>query len=292
MEIPYQRIKTLTNKPRAILYKHLERNRLPAFLRVRLAVLAHEITHGKKMDIHHPTAFQEKILWYTLSYQHPDLSRIVDKYRFKQYIAEKLGSGHTVPMLGAWDSVEAFKRDWDKLPEEFCLKSTLQCAGEGIRMIHHKSDEDLKEICEFVRHYLDPKHTLINSYFSAYYDATPMMIAEKLVKPAAAHPLDYKIFCFSGVPYIISFHNSSWEKMDTFFDRHPNGLLPRPVHFEEMRKLAETLSKEFPYVRVDFFDTPEKLYVAELTFNTGVGNMTKQSKAFYLGLGDLFILPE
>ena len=45
-------------------------------------------------------------------------------------------------------------------------------------------------------------------------------------------------------------------------------------------------------VRVDFFDTPEQLYVAELTFNTGVGNMTKQSKAFYLGLGDLFILPE
>ena len=166
----------------------------------------------------------------------------MDKYQFKQYIAEKLGPGHTVPLLGVWDSVEAFKRDWDKLPEEFYLKSTLQCAGRGVR-IHRKSEEDLHEICEFVSHYLDPKNTLINSFFSAYYEATPMVLAEQLVKPAAKSTLDYKIFCFSGVPYIISFHNFDWEKMDTFFEHHPNGILPRPVHFEEMKVLAHKLAE-------------------------------------------------
>ena len=33
------------------------------------------------------------------------MTRIVDKYEFKNYIKEKLGDGYTVPLLGVWDRV-------------------------------------------------------------------------------------------------------------------------------------------------------------------------------------------
>lgn len=292
MEAPRPRIKKPASPVRAFLRDRLERNKLPEFLRVYFAHQAFENRNGRKMNLRDPKTFQEKLLWYQLYYQHPDLPRIVDKYQFKQYIAEKLGPGHTVPLLGAWDSVEAFKRDWDKLPEEFCLKSTLQYAGNGVRVIRRRSEEAPEEVFDFAEHFLDPKNTLINSYFSAYYNATPRIIAEELVKPAPGLPLDRKVFCFSGQPYIISFPDHTWAKLDDFYGGDRSAVRHSPLHLQEMKALSETLSGEFPFVRVDFFDTPEKLYVAELTFNPGVGRMCCQPERFYMGLGDLMNLPQ
>ena len=272
----------------AFLREHLERNRLPEPLRARLAVRAHENRNGCRMDIRHPKAFQEKLLWYQLHYRHEDLGQIVDKYRFKQYLDEKLGPGCTVPMLGVWDSAEAFRRDWERLPESFCLKSTLQYGGRGIRVIRRRSEEDLQEMTTFVRHFLNPRHTLINSYYSVYDDAVPRIMAEQLLEPVPGRALDYKVFCFSGEPYILSFCNFTWSRMDEAYEDDRQ----KPLHFEEMKALAKTLSKPFPFVRVDFFNTTEKLYVAELTFNPGVGNMKDQPEAFYMGVGELLVLPE
>ena len=36
-------------------------------------------------------------------------------------------------------------------------------------------------------------------------------------------------------------------------------------------KLAEKLSESFPFVRVDFYDIKGKIYLSELTFNSGAG---------------------
>ena len=40
----------------------------------------------------------------------------------------------------------------------------------------------------------------------------------------------------------------------------------KPVCFDEMRRLAETLSKDIPHLRVDFYFVQGKVYVGELTF--------------------------
>lgn len=75
--------------------------------------------------------------------------------------------------------VRAFLREHlerNKLPEEFCLKSTLQYDGIGVRVICRRSEEAPEEIFDFAERFLDLKNTLIDSYFSAYYDATPRMI--------------------------------------------------------------------------------------------------------------------
>ena len=58
-----------------------------------------------------------------------------------------------------------------------------------------------------------------------------------------------------------------------------------------MIELARKLSASFPFVRVDFFDTPKQLYLAELTFepNGGFGKYNKPE--FDIRVGELITLP-
>ena len=49
---------------------------------------------------------------------------------------------------------------------------------------------------------------------------------------------------------------------------HPgNGELPQPEKFDEMIHIAEILSKEFKFVRVDLYELEGKVYFGELTFS-------------------------
>ena len=92
---------------------------------------------------------------------------------------------------------------------------------------------------------------------------------------------DYKFFCFNGVPkYIyvsndlvhdrkaqIGFFNLDGSKMP--LKRNDYTDIPSvdfPDFFEEMRKTAENLCQDFPFVRVDFFIANNTYYFAELTF--------------------------
>ncbi|MEI0485134.1 ATP-grasp fold amidoligase family protein [Brachyspira intermedia] len=44
-----------------------------------------------------------------------------------------------------------------------------------------------------------------------------------------------------------------------------------PKRFEEMKTIAKELSKDFPLVRVDFYNLKDKLLVEELTFYPNAG---------------------
>ena len=62
--------------------------------------------------------------------------------------------------------------------------------------------------------------------------------------------------------------------------------LPKPKHLDEMFRYAEVLSKRFPFVRVDFYDTPERLLFGELTFTPGGGFDTSRLPQTQLYLGE------
>ena len=47
----------------------------------------------------------------------------------------------------------------------------------------------------------------------------------------------------------------------------------KPKHFDKMVELAEELSSEFPFVRVDLYNVDGVIYFSELTFIPTGGNM-------------------
>ena len=280
---------------------------LPLEVRTTKMMKKYESKMGYKMDINHPKTYTEKIQWYKLFYTGDGhLDRIVDKYLMKEYIKEKIGDGHTVPLIGAWTDINALKRDWNKLPEEFCLKSTVQSEGKCIEFIHKKSAVDFKTKKKEWAKWLLPKRTLVaNSFAQAYYNCVPRIIAEQYLENIKNQLFDYKVFCFDGQPFCIesamerfeggvptfTFYDLEWNKLDVTSGHHPNGDVPRPKHLDEMLELSKVLSKGFPHLRVDFFDTDEKLYVAELTLYTGGGYSIYDPKSFDVKMGELFKLP-
>lgn len=259
---------------------------------------------GKDFDIRKPRTFSEKIQWYKIFYHNPILPQIVDKYEFKQYIAEKLGEGHTIPLLGIYNNPEDLKMAWDKLPNKFCLKSTIQSDGKYILFID-KSKYNIDALCEEIKNWFKTKNTHKNSLCWAYYGTTPRVLAEEYVENIKDQLFDYKFYCFQGKPecicasiehfqdehYPITYYSTNWEKLDVRSGQHRTDDIPRPAHLEEMIAYAKKLAKPFPFVRVDFFDTPDKLYLAELTFYPGGGFFKYTPSSYDDKLGKLFILP-
>ena len=58
-----------------------------------------------------------------------------------------------------------------------------------------------------------------------------------------------------------------------------------------MIEKSKKLSKGFPFIRVDFFDTEEHLWIAEMTLYPGGGFSPYNPNSFNIKLGELFNLP-
>ena len=260
---------------------------------------------GYRMDIEHPKTFTEKLQWYKLYFEGDGhLERLVDKCLMKEYVKEKLGEGHTIPLIGAWTNIEDLEKDWSNLPEEFCLKSTLQSEAKCIKFIHNKSSIDFKSLKKEVKQWFLFKNTLANSYCRAYTNALPRVLAEQYLENVNNQLFDYKLFCFDGKPFCayvaqehfsekgstITFYDLEWNKLNVQYGTHEVGNMPKPKHWEEMIEIAKKLSAGFPHIRVDFFDTDKKLYVAELTLYPGGGYSKYNPESFNETMGNLFKL--
>lgn len=268
------------------------------------AMQTYEGFEGHSFDLAHPVLFTEKIVWYKLFYQHPDLVRIHDKYLFKGYIEEKLGPGYTAPLYGMWTSVRDLKRDWDSLPDSFCLKSNCSFAGRNLLLIFDRKSEDKKALFRQVRRWLDPMNTAINRSVPVYRDVTPRIMAEKLLPGEDGELKDYKVYCFDGQPYMIgavadrfsngeggafSYYDLTWARLPVTKKYHPSADVPRPRHLDEMLRLAVRLAEGFPFMRVDLYESEGKVLVGELTPFSG--NHFDQ-RGFDLELGKRFVLPD
>ena len=60
----------------------------------------------------------------------------------------------------------------------------------------------------------------------------------------------------------------------------------------EKKEVAKTLSKGFPFVRVDFYDSNERFYVGELTFYHWAGFLNFEPKDENLKWGSELKLPK
>ena len=97
---------------------------------------------------------------------------------------------------------------------------------------------------------------------------------------------------FGSDDHPITFYDTEWNMLNVKYGHHKTCEIERPKFFDEMLEMSRKLSKDMPFVRVDFFETEEQLYVAELTFYPGGGFSYFNPPSFNKELGDKFILPK
>lgn len=234
---------------------------------------------GKHLHLHNPKRFNEKIQWIKLYYRRNIMTQLADKYAVREWIKDTIGEEYLIPLLGVYDSFDEI--DFDKLPNEFVLKCNHDC--DSVIVVKDKSSLDVDAAREKLSSCLSR-----NYYYFAqewvYKNIPPKIVIEKLLKDNTTDKIkDYKFFCFNGEPriiyvslndviidgkYAIDYYDINFDKLPITHRTHPNSnvTLSKPFCLNKMVELASALSKEFPFVRVDFYEVNRKIYFGEMTF--------------------------
>lgn len=235
------------------------------------------------LNLENPKSFNEKLQWLKLYDRNPLYTKLVDKYKVREYISEKIGEDYLIPLLGVWDDPEDI--DFDSLPNKFVLKCNHN-SGLGMCICTDKSKIDIKKVKNELKSGLAQNYYL-NGREWPYKNVSRKIICEKYMTDETEKNLrDYKFYCFDGKPKIVGIYqdrNSDKETTGDFFDMNfewvdlkfgmPNALNKpqKPQKFQEMIKIAEILSEGMPEVRVDLYISNNKIYFGELTFFDGGG---------------------
>lgn len=233
-------------------------------------------------NLKHPQTFNEKLNWLKLHDRNPLYTTLVDKYAVKQWVADKIGAQYIIPTLGVWNKAEDI--DFDKLPHQFVLKCTHD--SHSIVICRDKSKLDKSQTIKKLSARLKS-----NGYWYGrewpYKNVPPRIIAEKYMEEGEKGALtDYKLMCFGGkvkTSFVcserftkeglkVTFYDTNWKAMP--FERYyPRSQTPieKPVNYHEMVQLAEKLSKDIPFVRVDFYSIHGNLFFGEMTLYPGAG---------------------
>jgi hypothetical protein len=220
----------------------------------------------------------------------------VDKYAAKEYVASIIGEVYIIPTLGVWDKVEEI--DWDSPPKQFLLKCTHDSGG--LVICKDKSKLDIKSAKKKLAKSLKCNYFYQNREWP-YKNITPHIIAEQYMEDKSGCDLkDYKFFCFNGEPKCcqviagrrsvmsVDFFDNNWNHLPFHEPRvYPFStvILSRPQSYELMWKLAQKLSTNHPFLRVDFYNINGRIYFGELTFfpTSGMGGFDPEGWDYTFG---------
>lgn len=265
--------------------------------------LSYRLNMGKKLNLKEPKTFNEKLQWLKLYNRKPEYTMMVDKFEVRKYIAEKLGEEYLIPCLGVWDKVEDI--DFDKLPEQFVLKCNHN-SGTGMCICKDKSKLDIEKVRKELNKGLKENYFYHGREWP-YKNVKPRIIAEKyMVDESGTELKDYKFMCFGGKcenifvcseryenELKVTFFDTEWNRMK--FERHYKAsqkIINKPKKLDKMIVLAEELSKNIPFVRIDFYDINGKIYFGEITFYPGTGMEEFNPEEWDYKLGELINLNE
>lgn len=265
-----------------------------------------------ELNLDDPQLFSEKLQWLKLNDHNPLYTQLVDKYRVREYIAEKAGEEYLIPLLGVWDDPDEI--DFDALPEQFVLKCNHN-SGTGMCICRDKSRLDYDAVRKNLR-----KGLRENFYLRCrewpYKDVPRKIIAERFLASSSdvcsTKGLDdYRFYCFHGEPRMIytyqagtlEFGNKPGIASCDIFDVNwehlpvrqkspnaPTAPLP-PAKLSEMLEISRRLSQGLPFLRVDFYEIDGKLYIGELTLYPGGGFAPFYPAEWDQKIGEWLMLP-
>lgn len=254
------------------------------------------------INFNNPKTFNEKIQWLKLNYRNEEYTKLVDKYRVKQYITKLIGEEYVIPTLGVWNNVDDI--DFKSLPEKFVLKCNNDSGG--IVICKNKKDFDEAKAKSFLKERLKN-----NGYWYGrewpYKNVKPCIIAEKYMEDSISKDIkDYKFFCFNGSMEFFDIDIDRFiEHRANYYDRNGNFLpfgktycppdytkkIEMLKNLDKMIELAETISHNTVLSRIDFYEIDGQVYFGEITFYPGSGFSPFTDEKWDYKLGDMIDLP-
>lgn len=247
--------------------------------------------HGYELDLNDCKTINEKMQWLKL-YDRSSLHTLcADKLKARDYFFERFGNKYLVEM-------PFYTSNWkDVTPENmpnfpFIIKPNH---GSGwYKIVHNKNEVDWDELRTQCRYWLSQNYYYVQREWQ-YKNIKPYIIVEKLLISKNGNiPTNYRVHCMNGKVELIALtiypnqnpdeyknlkFDRNWFKLDfDWADKYTDLSklrydmdYPKPNRLDDIIKIAEEVSKQFSYVRVDMYELDDKIYHGELTFHDGGG---------------------
>ena len=250
-------------------------------------------------SIDNPITLQDKINWLKV-YDNTQLkTKCADKILLHEYSKEKLGKDICVPILKIYN--DANDIILDELPDKFVLK-----CNHGWNMVIICTDKNKLDLCNSIKKLnywktIDFGKKTLQLHYS---DIVPQIYAEKYLTNGN-YLIDYKFWCFHGEPQFYTINSDNGHQnstdiiyynikddsdMEVYKKTLNNVKYNKPTKFNEMVEYARKLSADFKFVRVDFYEVDDIIYLGELTFTPGNGYFQYKNEDIAIKLGKLLNL--
>jgi hypothetical protein len=250
--------------------------------------------HGKPLDLAHAHTFSAKLFrrMIMLNRRGNDFfTKVSDKYAARDYVRSKVGDQHLVKLL--WHGEDPEEIPFDKLPEEYVIKTNH--ATKQIIVVKGNADriDIIKRLSIWLRS---------NYYWSCreyqYFHIKPKVLVEEYLKNQdGSGPLDYRFYCFNGVPEVIQvdnhahdinpFYDTKWNQLDLHYrEGASRPAIAKPVNLERMILIAAQLSADFDFVRIDLYNIDGRIYFGEYTLTPTGGELKLRPESWDVRLGE------
>ena len=206
-------------------------------------------------------------------------SFLADKITVREYCKIILGKDICVPIIKIYDSVNEI--NFTELPDKFVLK-----LNHGSRMniiCNNKSNLNYQKTLKKLDSWKHFNFGMIKKEFQ-YLFIKRKIFAEMFI---GDNLIDYKIYCINGEPKFIRVwkilnstkkirvhcdYDTNWNIIDVDSGlpdiiNEPSYKTEKPKNLNLMIKYAKLLSQEFVFIRVDFYEVNNQVYLGELTFS-------------------------
>ncbi len=260
---------------------------------------------GYPLDLEDPQTMNAKIMWMKLYYQDPLITQCADKFAVKDYVMQTVGAEYTVPTIASWSDPDDI--DFDALPDQFVLKVNWS-SGYNI-IVKDKSQLDQENTRAQLRRWIQPDRNAYYQYFNwGFKHMKPVIYAEEYLEQIAGQVYDYKFFmCDGKYEFMLiatdrandddlthDFFDNKFNRIDLTYGelKSANTVPQKPKNYDKMVELAEKLSAPFPFVRVDFYEVGNRVYLGEMTFYPAGGLKPFHPAEWDYTFGSKINLPE
>lgn len=241
---------------------------------------------GRKVNWDDPEDFNQWLLKTSLNNSRGSdrfkIAECVDKYGVRGYV-EACGYADTLNgLIGVYSDVDDI--DFDALPDKFVMKMN-NASGRNL-ICHDKSSVDWPAEKAKFRYWLKDREFGLLTGEWQYSLIEPKIVVEKYLSALGEASLtDYKFNCIGGKVYscFVGYNRNpddphrevcfddydlNWERTESIKPEwHKNRrLIPKPVNYDMMVKMAEEMCSGFDYCRFDVYEVDGKVYFGEMTF--------------------------
>lgn len=237
----------------------------------------------KDLELGEPQTFNEKLQVLKLNVRKEEQTIMVDKLRVREYIKQKLGEEYLVPLIGVWNKAEEI--DFDKLPKQFVMKCNHN-SGLGMCICKNKEEINIKKVIKELNKGLKQDYYKTGREWP-YKNIPRKIICEEYLKDESGDLKDYKVHCFNGEPKMIlvcqnrfsdegmteDFYDINWKHLGVRRPKYENSKVKinKPEHLTEMLEISRILSRNYSFMRIDYYYVKNKIYFGEITFYPASG---------------------